>query len=66
MPGFELGRMRLAARRPAFTAIEFPVVISIADEPPGLTKQAVAFDDVPADVREAARKAVPEVTLNDA
>jgi hypothetical protein len=36
------------------------------DEPPGLTKQAVAFDDVPQSVRDAARKAVPGVKLNEA
>lgn len=36
------------------------------DEPPGLTKQAVAFDDVPATVRDAARKAVPGVKLDEA
>jgi hypothetical protein len=37
------------------------------DEPPGLTKQAVAFNDVPEPVREAARKALPPgVKLNEA
>src|SRR5215831_19040242 len=36
------------------------------DEPPGLTKQAVAFDDVPGTVRDAARKAVPGVKLDEA
>jgi len=36
------------------------------DEPPGITKQAVAFDDVPAGVRDAARKAVPGVKLDEA
>src|SRR5690348_16147717 len=36
------------------------------DEPPGLTKQAVAFDDVPGPVRDAARKAVPGVKLDEA
>jgi hypothetical protein len=36
------------------------------DEPPGLTKQKVAFDDVPAPVRDAARKAVPGVKLDEA
>jgi hypothetical protein len=36
------------------------------DEPPGLTKSAVAFDDVPAPVREAATKAVPGVKLGEA
>jgi hypothetical protein len=36
------------------------------DEPPGLTKQAVAFDDVPESVRDAARKAVPDVKLGEA
>ncbi len=36
------------------------------DEPPGLSKQAVAFDDVPAPVRDAARKAVPGVKLDEA
>ena len=36
------------------------------DEPPGLTKEAVAFDDVPATVRDAARKTVPGVKLDEA
>jgi hypothetical protein len=37
------------------------------DEPPGMTKQAVAFEDVPAPIREAARKALPAgVNLNEA
>ena len=36
------------------------------DEPPGLTKQTIAFDDVPATVRDAARKAVPGVKLDEA
>jgi hypothetical protein len=37
------------------------------DEPPGLTKQAVAFNDVPEPVREAARKALPPgVKLDEA
>jgi hypothetical protein len=36
------------------------------DEPPGQTKQAVAFDDVPANLREAAAKAVPGVKLDEA
>jgi hypothetical protein len=36
------------------------------DSPPALAKQAVKFDDVPEVVRAAARKAVPQVTLNEA
>ena len=36
------------------------------DEPPGMTKQALPFDDVPAAVRDAARKAVPQVKLGEA
>ena len=36
------------------------------DEPAGLTKQTVAFEDVPQSVRDAARKAVPGVKLNEA
>jgi hypothetical protein len=36
------------------------------DEPRGLTKQVVAFDDVPESVRDAARKAVPGVKLGEA
>ena len=36
------------------------------DEPPELTKQAVKFDDVPENVRNAATKAVPGVKLNEA
>jgi len=36
------------------------------DEPPGLTKQAVKFDDVPENVRTAAKKAIPGINLNEA
>lgn len=36
------------------------------DLPPGITKQAVALDDVPASLREAARKAIPEAKINEA
>jgi hypothetical protein len=36
------------------------------DEPAGLTKQKVTFDDVPSPVRDAARKAVPGVKLDEA
>jgi hypothetical protein len=36
------------------------------DLPPALTKQAVKFDDVPEQVRAAAKKAIPQVTLNEA
>ena len=36
------------------------------DEPPGMTKQAVAFDDVPAPLRDAASKQVPGVKLSEA
>jgi hypothetical protein len=37
------------------------------DEPPGLTKQAVAFEEVPELVRNAARKRLPSgVKLNEA
>jgi hypothetical protein len=37
------------------------------DEPPGLTKQAVPFDDVPRPLRDAAQKALsPSVKLNEA
>jgi hypothetical protein len=38
-----------------------------SDEPPGLTKQVVAYNDVPELVRDAARKALPaDVKLNEA
>jgi hypothetical protein len=36
------------------------------DEPPGLTKQVVPFDDVPAPLRDAAAKKVPGVKLSEA
>jgi hypothetical protein len=36
------------------------------DLPPDITKQAVKFDDVPDNVRSAARKAIPGVNLNEA
>jgi hypothetical protein len=36
------------------------------DLPPGITKKAVAYDDVPAAVRDAARKAIPGVDLKEA
>jgi hypothetical protein len=47
-------------------AVAAPWGCGDADEPPGIAKQAVAFDDVPAAVRDAARKAVPEVKLDQA
>ena len=37
-----------------------------ADEPRGLTKQAVAINDVPEVLRKAAQKQVPGVELNEA
>jgi hypothetical protein len=36
------------------------------DEPPGMTKQAVTFDEVPEDVRAAASKAIPQVKFKEA
>ena len=36
------------------------------DYPTGMTKQAVKFEDVPENVRAAAKKAIPGVTLNEA
>jgi hypothetical protein len=36
------------------------------DQPPELTKQAVKFEEVPESVRGAARKAIPDVNLNEA
>jgi hypothetical protein len=36
------------------------------DGPPGITKQAVKFEDVPDSVRAAARKAIPGVNFNEA
>jgi len=36
------------------------------DQPPEMTKQAVKFDEVPAPVRDAAKKAIPGVNLNEA
>ncbi len=37
-----------------------------ADLPPGLTKKAVAIDEVPDGLRAAARKAVPKVDFKEA
>ncbi len=37
-----------------------------SDLPPGITKKAVAFDDVPGALRSAARKAMPKVNFNEA
>ena len=61
-------------RRPRRTLVALVVACAVAalggcgehDEPPGLTKQAVAFDEVPGPVRDAARKAVPGVKLDEA
>jgi hypothetical protein len=36
------------------------------DAPPEMTKQAVKFDEVPENVRNAATKAIPGVNLNEA
>jgi hypothetical protein len=36
------------------------------DEPPGIAKQDVKFDDVPENVRAVASKAIPGVKLNEA
>ncbi len=36
------------------------------DEPPEITKQAVKFDDVPEDVRDAANKAIPGIKFTEA
>jgi hypothetical protein len=36
------------------------------DEPPGTTKQAVNFEDVPENVRAAASKAIPGIKFNEA
>jgi len=36
------------------------------DQPPEMTKQAVKIDEVPAPVRDAAKKAIPGVNLNEA
>ena len=62
---------------PAPRQVPFALAISLAaailggcgehDEPPGMTKQAVAFDAVPEPLRDAARKALPSgVKLNEA
>ncbi len=37
-----------------------------SDQPRGLTKQAIKFDEVPENVRTAARKAIPSVKLDEA
>lgn len=36
------------------------------DEPRGLTKQAIAFGDVPEALRKAAQKEIPDVKFNEA
>jgi len=36
------------------------------DLPPGITKKAVKFEDVPANVRAAATKAIPRIDFNEA
>jgi hypothetical protein len=36
------------------------------DLPPGLTKKAIAIDDVPAQARAAAKKAIPSVDFKEA
>jgi hypothetical protein len=62
------------ARRPARMTGSLVVACALAllsgcgehDEPRGLTKQAVAFDDVPAPLRDAAGKNVPGVKFNEA
>jgi hypothetical protein len=36
------------------------------DEPPGIFKQSVKFEEVPENVRAAAAKAIPNVKLNEA
>jgi hypothetical protein len=36
------------------------------DEPPGMTKQAVKFEEVPENVRAAASQAIPAVKFNEA
>jgi hypothetical protein len=71
-------RAGVASTRPARRGRRIPVALAVAcaaamlvgcgerDEPPGLTKQAVAFDDVPAALRDAAGKAVPGVKLGEA
>jgi hypothetical protein len=65
---------RVARRCPA-RILNVAVLIAVSiglpgcgehDEPPGMTKQAVKFDDVPENVRAAATKAIPGVTLNEA
>jgi hypothetical protein len=61
---------RQSLRIPIALVISCAVVVfggcGDVDEPRGLTKQAVAFDDVPESVRDAARKAVPGVKLGEA
>ena len=67
-------RSSCSRERTGRAPIALAIVLAVAapggcgdvDEPPGITKQAVAFDDVPAEVRDAARKAVPEVKLSEA
>jgi hypothetical protein len=47
-------------------AVAAPAGCGDADALPDITKQAIAFDDVPAGVRDAARKAIPQVKFDEA
>jgi hypothetical protein len=76
----EAGRLaasRLSPSRSPRRSLRIPVAVVVScavmlggcgehDEPPGLTRQTVAFDGVPESVRDAARKAVPGVKLDEA
>jgi hypothetical protein len=68
-----------ATRRPITTTSRFSTALVLgiwlsglvvgcgeSDVPPGLTKKAVAFDEVPQTLRTAARKAVPGVDFKEA
>lgn len=52
------------------TAMAVAIVVSPGcgdpDEPPGITKAAVKFDEVPENVRAAAAKAVPGIPFKEA
>lgn len=61
----------IAQYRSAAAAALFAVASLISgcgdhDEPPGLSKHAVKFDEVPEKVRAAASKAIPKVKFSEA
>ncbi len=64
--GIDSTRWRLFAMLVCFAICGLDAGCGDADLPPGLTKKAVAFDQVPDGLRAAARKAIPKVDFNEA